>query len=94
MVNPYESNPFNVVQLPGTGNTLRPRTLQGLFWGGSIPFALGMLLLVQFRMFLPVLQPGEVHCGTGALGPVCIILIGSPLGALIGAISGSTLRRR
>ena len=93
MVNPYESNPSNAVQLPASADNHRPRTLQGLFWGGIIPFVLGTILLVQFRMSLPVLQPGEVHCGTGALGPVCIILLGSPFGALIGAIAGSTLRR-
>ena len=72
----------------------RLRTLQGLMIGAGVPFVLGMLMLIRFRMSLPVLQPGEAHCGTGALGSFCIILFGSPLGALAGAIVGSALRHR
>lgn len=55
-------------------NKQRVRTLQGLFIGAGLPLVLGSLMLVRFQLSLPDLQPGEAHCGTGALGPFCIIL--------------------
>lgn len=92
MVNPYESIPSNDEQLSVQSNIQRLRTLQALCIGAVLPLVLGSVMFVRFQMSLPVLQPGEAHCGTGALGPVCIIVFGTPGGALIGAIAGSTLR--
>ena len=92
MVNPYESTSSNLEQISVHSDTHRRRTLQGLFIGAGVPLVVGSLMYVRFQMSLPVLQPGEAHCATGALGPVCIILFGTPVGALIGAITGSTLR--
>ena len=93
MVKPYESNHSSVVQRSAPDNKHRLRTLQGMFIGGGIPLAFGVLMLIRFRMSLPALGPGEAHCGTVALGPISILLFGSPVGAIAGAITGATLRR-
>lgn len=92
MVKSYEFTHSNHEQLSQQSNEQCLRTLQGLFIGAGLPFVLGLLMLVRFQMSLPALQPGEAHCGTGALGPFCIILFGTPIGALIGALTGLTLR--
>ena len=71
----------------------RVRARQGFFVGGGIPFVIGLLMLIRFNLSLPVLQPGEAHCGTGGLGGLCLVLFGSPLGAFLGAIAGYDLGR-
>ena len=91
--NPYESPDSNVGQRSASDYSPRQRTLQGVIIGGSIPLVLGVLMLIRFRMSLPVIGPGEAHCGTGALGPICILLFGSPIGAIMEGITGAKLCR-
>lgn len=90
MVNPYESSQLSIEQLD-VDKAVPRRILisQGLILGGGIPFAVGALMLIRARMLLPVLEPGQAHSGTNMLGPLCLMFLGSPMGALIGAITGA-----
>jgi hypothetical protein len=92
-MNPYEVSDSSLAPTTLYCNKNGVRALQGFFVGGAIPLVLGLLMLLRFKLSLPVLQPGEAHCGTGALGPVCIVLFGSPIGAILGTTVGSALRR-
>ena len=88
-MNPDDANASDLVSTLPPTDTRRVRTIRGFFVGGGIPLILGLLMLIRFRMSLPVLKPGEAHCGMGGLGSFCVILFGSPLGAILGAIIGS-----
>lgn len=90
--NPYETpNPSSTdVSHPVLGKN--NNALIGFILGAAVPFAVGVILIVRFRMSLPPLQPGEAHCGTGALGPACLILFGTPIGAICGLVIGSLVR--
>ncbi len=59
--------------------------------GAGVPFVLGTLMLVRFRMSLPVLQAGEAQCGTG-VGSVLHYSIRLSNLCSVGAIVGSALR--
>ncbi len=66
--------------------------VRGIWIGGGIPLLLGLVMLIRYQASLPELQPGEVHCATGALGPFCIILFGTPMGAVTGGLTGALCR--
>ncbi len=92
MVNPHESNHLKLEHLSEQSNIHRFGPLQGFCIGAGLPIVLGMVMLVRFQMSLSVLPPGQGHCGTGGLGAICMILLGTPIGAVTGAIAGFILR--
>jgi membrane protein YqaA with SNARE-associated domain len=56
----------------------------GLLLGGAVPFYIG------YTAFNPPqpLEPNETLCGNYAMGGLCIMIFGTPFGALVGAVAG------